>query len=151
MSDVQPNRTITGLTPRASVPDLSRLQRRNRADMVDSNQQIQKPQAEGQKPRTRKRSTAERERAKAMPAPTPRSESSEGSRSAITTYLSQSVRQRARATYRATNHLEGDTSWSDFVETAILAEVERRENEHNGGEHYAGDPAPLSPGRPLSR
>ena len=151
MSDVQPNRTITGLTPRASVPDLTRLQRRNRPELVDTSEQIEEPPVVERGARTTKPSNAGRGRPKAVPAPAPISETSEGGRSAITTYLSQSARQRARATYRATSHLEGDTSWSDFVETAILAEVERRESEHNSGERYAIDQTPLSPGRPLGR
>ncbi|WP_425266425.1 ParB family protein [Cryobacterium zongtaii] len=68
----------------------------------------------------------------------------------MTTYLSANTRDRARATYRATSHLEGDKSWSDFVERAILAEVERRELAHHAGERYEGDSSPLPVGRPLS-
>ncbi|WP_369828612.1 hypothetical protein [Cryobacterium sp. M91] len=68
----------------------------------------------------------------------------------MTTYLSAQTRYRARATYRATSHLEGDKSWSDFVERAIKAEVERRELLHNAGEPYEGDSSPLPVGRPLS-
>ncbi|WP_369124741.1 hypothetical protein [Glaciimonas sp. Cout2] len=68
----------------------------------------------------------------------------------MTTYLSAQTRDRARATYRATSHLEGDKSWSDFVERAIQAEVERRELLHNAGEPYEGDSSPLPVGRPLS-
>ncbi len=68
----------------------------------------------------------------------------------MTTYLSAATRDRARATYRATSHLEGDESWSDFVERAVLAEVERRELTHNAGEKYKGDSSPLPVGRPLS-
>lgn len=70
-------------------------------------------------------------------------------RERVTTYLDGSLRARAREAYRATSHLEGDKSWSDFVERAILAEVLRREAAHNGGRTYAGDTTPLSPGRPL--
>ncbi|WP_369125300.1 hypothetical protein [Cryobacterium sp. GrIS_2_6] len=67
----------------------------------------------------------------------------------MTTYMSNTTRDRARATYRATSHLEGDKSWSDFVERAVLAEVERRERSYNSGERYEGDSSPLSAGRPL--
>jgi predicted glutamine amidotransferase len=68
----------------------------------------------------------------------------------MTTYLHSSNRDRARAAYRATNHLEGDKSWSDFVERAIVAETIRRESAHNAGEPYQGDSSPLPAGRPLS-
>ena len=67
----------------------------------------------------------------------------------MATYLSHRTRDRARATYRATSHLEGDKSWSEFVERAILAEVERREITHNAGERYQADSSPLPAGRPL--
>lgn len=56
---------------------------------------------------------------------------------------------RVREAYRTTSHLEGDKSWSDFVERAILTEVLRREAAHNSGQVYVGDQTPLSPGRPL--
>lgn len=69
----------------------------------------------------------------------------------MTTYLSVATRDRARSTYRAPRHLEGDKSWSDFVESAILAEVARRETAHNAGERYEGDRSPLPAWRPAGR
>lgn len=133
------NRQIGGLKPRASTPDLSRLQARNRTEA---------------KPETSKRTEAE----PAAPAAAPKSPRVTVKKSdtaameqntRMTTYLSVATRDRARSTYRATSYLEGDKSWSDFVERAILAEVERREIAHNAGERYEGDSSPLPAGRPL--
>lgn len=140
MSDETPNRQIGGLAPRSGSRDLSRLQRRNRPttstespapeDGLDS-----KLQGGGSAPKT----------PSAMPATAP-----SGTAGRMTTYLSASTRGRARAAYRATSHLEGDRSWSSFVERAILAEVERREAAHNSGHRYTADSSPLSAGRPLT-
>lgn len=130
MSDDTPTRQIAGLAHRAGTPDLSRLQARNRPQPTP--QPVKQPKAvKSAVPPARKSAPA--------PEPTAR----------MTTYLSAQTRDRARATYRATSHLEGDKSWSDFVERAIQAEVERREVLHNAGEPYEGDNSPLPVGRPL--
>lgn len=68
----------------------------------------------------------------------------------MSTYLSPSIRDRARAAYRATAHLENDRSWSAFVETALLAETSRREQAHNDGQPFPGGDQPLAPGRPIN-
>lgn len=68
----------------------------------------------------------------------------------MTTYVPRAVRERAKAAFRATSHLEGDGSFSDFITAAITREVERREKLHNDGQQYAGDGGRLSAGRPLS-
>ncbi len=68
----------------------------------------------------------------------------------MTIYISPSTRDRAKATYKATAHLEGDASFSAFIVDAITREVERRENLHNDGQQYAGDGGRLTAGRPLS-
>jgi len=134
MSDDTPNRQIGGLTPRSKTQDLSRLQARNRTE-PEAVQQHEPVSVKVIKP---------------APAPSRKSETVVLDVTArMTTYLSATTRDRARATYRATSHLEGDKSWSDFVERAILAEVERREAAHNAGDRYEGDSSPLPVGRPL--
>ena len=70
-------------------------------------------------------------------------------RTTITFYLSDVLRNRARAAYRVTSFEEQDASWSDMLGKALLAEVERRERIHNLGEHFAGGEEPLPPGRPI--
>lgn len=136
MSDDTPNRQIGGLTPRAKTQDLSRLQARNRTEPKPETVQ----QAEPVSAKVIKPSRAPSRKSATVVV---------DSTARMTTYLSAATRDRARATYRATSHLEGDKSWSDFVERAILAEVERRELTHNAGERYEGDSSPLPVGRPL--
>lgn len=76
--------------------------------------------------------------------------SDEGSRrTTITFYLTQDLRNRARAAYRSTSFAEKDTSWSEMLTKALLTEVERRERDHNGGAEFSGGAEPLSPGRPI--
>ena len=70
-------------------------------------------------------------------------------RATITFYLSDVLRNRARAAYRVTSFEEQDASWSDMLSKALLAEVERRERIHNLGERFAGGEEPLTPGRPI--
>lgn len=135
MTENIPNRTIGGLAPRTKPNDLSRLQRRNRSTQTesDASRSITDPALSFSPNEV---------------APLPNRINAEN-RSRMTTYLSARTRDRARAAYRATSHLEAEASWSEFVERAILAEVERREKIYNEGEMYAGDRSPLSPGRPL--
>ena len=136
MSDDTPNRQIGGLTPRAGIHDLSRLQARNRTEPKPETVQGTEP--------------APVKAIKRAQTPSRKSTTIEvDSTTRMTTYLSHRTRDRARATYRATSHLEGDKSWSEFVERAILAEVERREITHNAGERYQVDSSPLPAGRPL--
>lgn len=137
MSDDTPNRQIGGLTPRAGTHDLSRLQARNRTEPKPGTVTQAEPApttvVKPSQPPARKSATLVVD-----------------STARMTTYLSAATRDRARATYRATSHLEGDKSWSEFVERAILAEVERRELSYNAGELYEGDGSPLPAGRPLT-
>ncbi|RPF02113.1 MULTISPECIES: hypothetical protein [unclassified Frondihabitans] len=146
MSDT-PDRAITGLSPRGAAPDFSRLQRRNRVVVpepaVVDVQHVEEP---SRPPAVTSELPAPFLLAA---APTVVSKSAVTERERVTTYLDGRLRARAREAYRATSHLEGDKSWSDFVERAILAEVIRREAAHNDGRPYAGDETPLSPGRPL--
>jgi hypothetical protein len=67
----------------------------------------------------------------------------------LSTYLTIDTLERARATYRATSHLEHDRTFSEFVERAIYAEIVRREDAHNAGERYVKNTSRLRPGRPL--
>lgn len=144
MSDTS-DRAITGLSPRGSAPDFSRLQRRNRFVVPEP-------------------AVAEKELVGELsppPAVTPELPASElpavvpsvvsklavTERERVTTYLDGRLRARARKAHQATSHLEGDKSWSDLVGRAILAKVARRESTHNNGRPYAGDETPLSPGR----
>lgn len=71
-------------------------------------------------------------------------------RTSVTFYLQPELRTRTRAAYRATASLEGDSSWSDLVRKALVAEVARRERRHNEGIAFAGDSLPLPPGRPAT-
>ena len=70
-------------------------------------------------------------------------------RTTITFYLSELLRNRARAAYRVTSFAEQDVSWSDMLGKALLAEVERRELVHNYGDEFVGGEEPLTPGRPI--
>lgn len=70
-------------------------------------------------------------------------------RTTVTFYLTEALRNRARAAYRSTSFAEKDTSWSEMLGKALLAEVERRERHHNDGETFEGGSEPLSPGRPI--
>jgi hypothetical protein len=133
MSESTP-RTIGGLTPRsASKPDLSRLQRRNRPEVIPAPEPV--PERPSELPKSS--------------APTRVSDTAT-STDRITVYIDHALRLRARTAYRATAHLEGDRTWSDFIEGAILREVERREQTHNAGESYPGTDGPLAPGRSVT-
>lgn len=145
-----PNRTIGGLAPRnaAGQPDLTRLQRRNRP--VAAPAPASDPEERAPVPRIA--------RAEASASPEPAAVTTEpvseaghsGSQDRITVYLDHELRGRARTAYRATAHLEGDRTWSDFIERAIRAEVERREHAHNSNRAYSSSVDKLPPGRTVS-
>ena len=65
----------------------------------------------------------------------------------VTTYMRPSVRDRAAAAFKATAYLEEDDTWSHMVEKAVLAEVERREAVHNGGQPFTAGGTTLKRGR----
>ena len=140
MSDA-PNRTIAGLAPRAT-PDLSRMQARNRPSQPAEAPEQAKPSAKAPTPQKQGAARQRRSTPKQAPAPAVPSDR-------VNAYVSPSVHERAKATFKATRHLEGDTSWSEFVERAILAETQRREAQHNAGESYPSDGTRLPAGRPL--
>lgn len=106
---------------------------------------VSAPQA-AQKPPTRPKSRTQAPRAAQRPIPLAEGSPTEK----MTTYVPRAVRERAKAAFRATSHLEGDGSFSDFITAAITREVERREQLHNDGQQYAGDGGRLTAGRPLS-
>ena len=70
-------------------------------------------------------------------------------RTTVTFYLTEAMRNRARAAYRQTSFDERDSSWSEMLNKALLAEVQRREAEYNGGRAFVGNEEPLTPGRPI--
>ncbi|WP_146069336.1 hypothetical protein [Cryobacterium sp. Y11] len=140
MSDDAPTRQIAGLTPRTSGPDLSRLQARNRPSPTLS--ASTPPSAADEAAAPVQSSTLERPAA-------PASAAAVGESKRMTTYVTTSTRERAKSAFLATRHLEGDDTWSGFVERAILTEVERRETKHNEGHPYEVDHHPLPVGRPL--
>lgn len=70
-------------------------------------------------------------------------------RTTVTFYLTEAMRNRARAAYRRTSFDERDRSWSEMLNKALLAEVQRREAEYNGGRAFVGNEDPLTPGRPI--
>ena len=106
---------------------------------------ISAPQS-SQKAPTRPKSRTSAPRAVSRPIPVAEGKPDDK----MTIYIAPSTRDRAKATYKATAHLEGDASFSAFIVDAITREVERRENLHNDGQQYAGDGGRLTAGRPLS-
>lgn len=159
MTNNDNSRRIGGLEPRAASPDLSRLIRKNRpaADAPPQNGPAATENESGAHvegaaaSRTPAATTPEKAKpddSRATPATQQPAVDSETKR--MTVYIASRHYARARAAYRATSYVARDRSWSDFVEKALIAELERREAEHNAGEPYAPDPSPLSPGRPLS-
>lgn len=70
-------------------------------------------------------------------------------RTSVTFYLTEDLRNRARAAYRSTSFEEQDSSWSEMINKALIAEVERREAAYNSGETFTASEEPLSPGRPI--
>ena len=81
--------------------------------------------------------------------PTAVAQAAPARRTSVTFYLSEGLRNRARAAYRSTSFEEQDSSWSEMINKALIAEVERREAEYNSGETFAASEEPLSPGRPI--
>ncbi len=96
-----------------------------------------KPDRASAKPAAKARPTA---KPRTTPAPAGSAGVDDAKRT-MTTYISRGDRVRANAAFRATAHLEGDESWSDFVAKAIRAETERRERAYGGP--FTGGEAPL--------
>lgn len=142
MSDHTPARVVGGLTPRSTAPDLSRMLRANRNDPTTDTEGEEPPQTAPKKRTTSARPTRTVTQRKVQIL-------ADDEPARITTYLPASLRDRAQAAYKATSHLEGDKSWSAYVERALRTETERREALYNEGEAYQGIRERLSAGRPL--
>jgi hypothetical protein len=81
------------------------------------------------------------------PSPTAIKEPPQMPSKGTTIYFPVDLLKRAKATYRHTNSREMDHSWSDFINRAVLIEVERRERLYNEGNHFDGGDGKLAPGR----
>jgi hypothetical protein len=68
----------------------------------------------------------------------------------VTFYMRAGDRERAKAAYLATSSQEMDASWSEFISSAVMNEVLRRERVHNNGEPFSGGTRNLTPGRKRS-
>ena len=144
MSDAS-TRQIGGLTPRAEAPSLSRLVKANR-DMGAAPE----PRT-SQSPKSRMKTATGGGAAEATPKPgVSGTDHRSDTKIATTVYITTDLRTRSRAAFKATQHLEGDASYSEMINKAIAAEVERRENEYNSGAAFAGGNEPLPMGRPLA-
>jgi hypothetical protein len=67
-------------------------------------------------------------------------------------YFGRANTPRIRSVYANTAAVEGDRSFSDFVEKAVMKEVRDREGKHNGGRSWPEVPAGALPvGRPKRR
>lgn len=85
----------------------------------------------------------------AMPAGGSGNDGDGDRRATITFYLTQALRNRARAAYRLTSSVENDSTYSEMLSKALIAELERREALHNRGVPFTGGEEPLAPGRPI--
>lgn len=152
MSDPTPDRTIGGLPKRGSAPDLSAMLARNRAAEPPAGDSLDGGASKDAAPATEAPRTVKKAaKQAATPRTTPRkmSASADTGKTQVTAYMSHEVRNRARAAFKATAHLEGDASWSAFIEQAVLTETQRREQLYNDGQEYAGGERALAPGRPI--
>jgi hypothetical protein len=156
MSDA-PVRKIGGLSPRAgSDAPLSRLVKANRAPEsveapIEATAQVPVAPAPGEASSARRTASPGTRTPRKSPKARQRvSESIPGPKATMTVYVENDVRDRSRAVFRATQHLEDDASYSDMISKAILAEVLRREGLYNEGEPFTGGHNRLPTGRPMS-
>ncbi|MFB8386488.1 hypothetical protein ACFC3F_05015 [Microbacterium sp. NPDC055910] len=143
-------RGITGLAPRKVDP--KRMFAANRdaetaTPPAPEEVSAGTPAPETPKEQPTKASTAPNVRPKAQqprkPAPP-----AQGAQGRVNTYIDAGKRARVVAAYKATAHLEGDESFSAFVETALVNEAIRREQLHNSGNEFAAA-GKLQRGRPV--
>lgn len=81
---------------------------------------------------------------------TPRGAGPGTAKSKVGFYQNPDDTARARAAYDWTRPYEGHRSFSDFVASALMREVERLEAKHHGGEPWpAVEPGQLPTGKPL--
>ncbi|WP_282837295.1 ParB family protein [Microbacterium flavum] len=140
MSDDAP-RGITGLAPRKVDPK-SMLARNRPTTAPEAAVPVEAAPTASQSPAPAPE-TPRRPKTARKPATAPKNEQGR-----VNTYIDPDVRSRVVATYKATAHLEGDESFSAFVETALLNESIRREQLHNDGEPFAAS-GQLQRGRPV--
>ena len=153
MSDVSetPRRQIGGLSSLARMHGDTTTDPRPAPEQGASPAPERPTTAVSASPTAQKASTGPRSRTQApkpVPRPIPAADGSPTEK--MTTYIDQETRARAKAAFKATAHLEGDVSFSEFIESAIARELQRREKLYNDGQPYAGDGGRLSAGRPLS-
>lgn len=67
----------------------------------------------------------------------------------ITVELPADLRERARAVFRHTKHLEGPEFFNELIAELLERECERREQLYNNGERFLGGERPLPRGRPF--
>jgi len=95
-------------------------------------------QPDGDRPETpRRRATTTEKRAQAGRVP-------------ITVELPAELRDRARAMFRHTKHLEGPEFFHELIGELLSAECGRREAIYNGGEPFPGGDKNLPRGRPFA-
>lgn len=150
MSDA--TKGLQGLPPRKPAADPRRMVKQNRQSSGNLDSTLEHV-SDVQTPS----SSAEAMTAPAVPPPPPASGASSrkpasasavGPAGRLNASVAAEVKGRAIAAFQATAYLEGDTSFSEFIERALVAEAHRRELAYNNGEPYAVS-RPLRPGRPL--
>lgn len=133
--------------PTRQIGGLARLVKANRDEAAPTQASAATEPQPAQKKSAR---TSAPKRPKTAPA-APVSSTADVGKQNVTVSLPADLRNRSRAAFRATQHLEDDESYSDFVSKAIEAEITRRETAHNGGVRYEGGDRALASGRPMSR
>lgn len=93
--------------------------------------------------------TAPKEEPAQTPAPKRKTAQTAAKQQKVGFYQHPEDAARMRGAFRMTNGQEGDRSLSDFIQKAILAEVERREKLYNNGQPFeAVQPGEGKIGRP---
>lgn len=147
MSNPVPERAITGLVPRPK-PAAGALLKQNRPAST-SPSPTSEPQndasastpAEASRPRTRSTRSAAKAR-------TTSKKQSAGNKVQLTADVLEDVRGRARAAYRAAAYFEQVATFSQFIENAVIAEVQRIEAAYNDGKPLEPVTENLPSGRP---
>lgn len=93
---------------------------------------------------------APRKRSPKKATPQPDVSTGEQKKMQVNALIPMGLRNRSRAAFAGTRHVEGYRSYSDFIAKAIEREVARVESEHNDGHPYSGGDDNLTAGRPLS-
>ena len=147
MSNPVPERAITGLAPRPK-PAAGALLKQNRPVSTPPSPSVE-PQddasastpAEPSRPRTRSTRNAAKAR-------TTSKKQAAGNKVQLTADVLEDVRGRARAAYRAAAYFEQVATFSQFIENAVIAEVQRIEAAYNDGTPLEPVTENLPSGRP---